>query len=373
MKRTQAGNNVKQTCCEWQGTLSQYLEQHSRGQCLIKIVPCPFACNAKLPQGELEHHKKSDCINRIVTCRLCDEEFPESLRFYHEDLKCLEKETKCAYCGQKLIRKELGEMPFGNSPLFIPNDVMDFDCYSGHYRTCPKVNVYCDFSDHGCKTIVLREGLSEHYSSCAQKHEVLVEKAFRMGTYEALKCWPQGCIIWKIPVSDIQKANLSTCHFIQESEYVRVGNYRSFLRLIVKDGTVYVFVCVGEVTNSPCIAHLSINVGAAYCPDYSTQYGVYMRKDGGNRISWSFGDALRYNPYPPSFGKEDSVVTPMQLFKWSLDGHCTIRANFHLSSQEDTVVGSRQDQSSFFSNEAVEDFFLKASSDDVLSSGSGEE
>ncbi len=98
-----------------------------------------------------------------------------------------------------------------------------------------------------------------------------------------------------------------------------------------------------------------------------------MRKDGGNRISWSFGDALRYSPYPPSFGKEDSVVTPMQLFKWSLDGHCTIRANFHLSSQEDTVVGSRQDHSSFLSNEAVEDFFLKASSDEVSSSGSGEE
>jgi hypothetical protein len=112
-------------------------------------------------------------------------------------------------------------MPFGNSPLFIPFGVMDFDCYSGHYSTtCPKVNIRCDFQAHGCGVTMLREDLSKHCVSCAQKHNKLVGKMFRKGTYEALKCWSQGCIIWKIPVLDIQKADSSTSHFIQESEYV---------------------------------------------------------------------------------------------------------------------------------------------------------
>ena len=127
-------------------------------------------------------------------------------------------------------------MPFGNSPLFIPHGVTYCNCYSGHYRTCPKVNVRCDFHEHGCGTIMLRGDLNEHCVSCAQTHDELVERIFRMGTCEALKCWPQGCIIWKIPVLDIQKANSSTSHFIQESEYVQVDSNRTFLRLIVKEG-----------------------------------------------------------------------------------------------------------------------------------------
>jgi hypothetical protein len=81
-----------------------------------------------------------------------------------------------------------------------------------------------------------------------------------------------------------------------------------------------------------------------------------MRKDGGNQNLWSFGDALRYHP----FGNEGSFVTPKQLLKWSFDGHCTIRANFHLSSQGqgDSVVGSRPNQSNHLSDDAVKDFFL---------------
>jgi hypothetical protein len=171
IKRTQAGGgNVKETCCEWTGTLSQYLEQHSKSQCPFKTVPCPFACGVKLPQGELEHHQESECIDRIVTCCLCKEEFPESLRFYHEDFKCLGKETECEYCGEKLLRRELGEMPFGNSSLFMSSAVNHRDCYSGHYRTCPKVNIHCDFHEHGCEMIILREDLSDHCASCAQTH-----------------------------------------------------------------------------------------------------------------------------------------------------------------------------------------------------------
>ncbi len=103
-----------------------------------------------------------------------------------------------------------------------------------------------------------------------------MDKIFRLAHRNlASVAWSHGYIIWKIPVFDIEKADYSTSHFIQESEYVQVGSHHTSLRLIViKEGTVYVFACVNEITTQPCISHLRIFVGPTACPEYSTHYGV---------------------------------------------------------------------------------------------------
>lgn len=340
----------KQECCGWEGPLSHYLEGHNKGQCQFRTVPCSLGCGKKVPAGDLENHKEKECMNRIVTCSLCEEEFPETLRFYHEGFKCLEKETNCEYCGETMLRKDLGDMPFGNSPLDIPPELvaLSFQFYSGHYKTCPKVCIYCDFHEYGCKEIISRDDMDNHRAKCAQAHEGLVQQRFKIATNEGSMCWSKACIVWRIPVCDIQEAQSSTCSYIQESEYVRVGEYRTFLRLIVKDGVVNVFACVDDPPCQPCITHLGIQVGpAVFCDE--NRYFVTMRRDGGKRKTWSSGDALRYTP----FSENISMATPELLLKWSHDG-CAI---FHVPSQVKTVVGSRPNQCNHLSDEAMKDLF----------------
>jgi hypothetical protein len=68
------------------------------------------------------------------------------------------------------------------------------------------------------------------------------------------------------------------------------------------------------------------------------------------------------------------MVTPKDLLKWSFDGHCTIRANFHLSCQDDdtVMVGLRPNQSNHLSDDAAKDFISTESGCDESSSGGGE-
>ena len=66
-------------------------------------------------------------------------------------------------------------------------------------------------------------------------------------------------------------------------------------------------------------------------------------------------------------GEDYVMVTPKDLLKWSLDGHCTIRTNFQL--QSNTVVGSRPNQCKNLNDEALKDFFPDEQSEEPSTLG----
>ena len=61
----------------------------------------------------MEHHKKNDCVKRIVSCRLgCYKNMKEEDREYHETWECKQRQVYCSLgCGIKIqeVRRKLHE------------------------------------------------------------------------------------------------------------------------------------------------------------------------------------------------------------------------------------------------------------------------
>lgn len=232
-------------------------------------------------------------------------------------------------------RKYLGYKPEGFSV-----DDHFYECqYSGHYKTCPKLLVKCDFHEQGCDGLIKREDLNEHHSKCARVHVRLTNEAIKSIREE--QAWSFKEIIWRIPEDDIVLAlDEPALRFVQESQRVKVGDYMAFLRLEIKEDIVYVKVCVDRPPFSPCIDNLEIEVendnedGESHSSAcLSVEQEQQMTKDAFR--TWSVGEALRYS----SGGQvEERDATMYDLENWISNGFLVIRGSFRLKGPDSVMV-----------------------------------
>jgi len=94
--------------CDWEGTLSQYLEAHRVREYCLRNVECLLGeCGMVLCACDLESHQQNDCLYRMVTCPDCQME-EEHHHFWMHNATCPEKLVSCENCGEDMKRKELG-------------------------------------------------------------------------------------------------------------------------------------------------------------------------------------------------------------------------------------------------------------------------
>ena len=130
--------------CNWKGELrdiGKHLEECTRG-----IVSCPLKCGQKIPKGDLDEHKGSQCTKRRYRCQYCG----------HED----------AY--DVITRDHFPQCP--RHPILCPNmcSAPSFPrCDLERHRTiCPYQLTNCKFVDLGCSDMVIRSQMAEH---CREK------------------------------------------------------------------------------------------------------------------------------------------------------------------------------------------------------------
>lgn len=65
-------------------------------------VECQY-CNQKILIEFLIQHEESECLGKLFTCRVCNEQFPEQFMADHNRV-C--QSVKCSICGINLPKKE---------------------------------------------------------------------------------------------------------------------------------------------------------------------------------------------------------------------------------------------------------------------------
>lgn len=323
---------TSKSCCDWEGTLFDYIDKHKDGTCKFRSVKCPQGCGKMIHVSSLQAHAASRCSHRQVSCSHCSDEMKQHELQHHLEHDCMEQTTACEYCGEQMLRKLLGSKP---SRL----DVDDTHKYSGHYQTCTKIFVKCDYHEQGCTSLLQRENLDQHYTDCGRKHAKLLAKALHK--IKADKEWHSSKeMYWEIPVYTIRAARYEE-RFIRESIRTRVGPFSTFLRLVVVNRKVYVYVCVDEWSHSssPVIAGVKIKVvrGNSSFGRLSLNGERSMIRDGGvarsssTSSTFSVGGVLRYQ-------QQDTTLT--ELLQWSNLEKVTIFAQFRLRAAFGVVMST---------------------------------
>ena len=134
--------------CEWEGQLDA-LEQH-RGECPCVAVPCPAACGADVPRGQVEAHRAA-CPKRKEACPHCRTLILASNLNAHIAQTCPAFEVDCV-CGAKFPRRAV----------------------SSHQESdCPVQPVECPYLQQGCSAKPQRGHLQQHLMGCAVEHAKL--------------------------------------------------------------------------------------------------------------------------------------------------------------------------------------------------------
>ena len=141
--------------CNFIGELSN-LEEHLNEQCLYQKIKCSNKeCNEILKRKELNYHlincKFSNNIIKIK-CNNCNKEFNfENISEHYNS--CSESMIECDIgCGKIIKRKELEE-----------------------HKTniCPKKLIKCKYWNKGCKKLIERKNIGDHYLLEKKNHLIL--------------------------------------------------------------------------------------------------------------------------------------------------------------------------------------------------------
>ena len=144
--------------CKWKGPFSN-LEKHLNDECAFIQVKCiNDGCKEIRLRKDLDSHlilcdKTANVIG--AKCKLCNNEF--NIKDIPKHLNnCPEITVECIKgCGKKLKKKEMKE----------------------HLNIiCPVELVKCPFWDKGCKTIIKRKYLEDHYKLYTKNHQNFDEK-----------------------------------------------------------------------------------------------------------------------------------------------------------------------------------------------------
>lgn len=160
------------TLCGWQGLASNYREHTNT--CDYRLVDCPLICDQKVPFILLEQHQSYECVRRRVSCTICNRRVRFCDLEMHATSFCPEVDVTCQWCQEVMKRKELG---YDRSLLERDVDSTAEDRYTGHYETCPKILLPCEFSSLGCKLLIAREDKARHHVDMAVAHARLLGSA----------------------------------------------------------------------------------------------------------------------------------------------------------------------------------------------------
>jgi hypothetical protein len=104
----------EEVCCEWEGTLSSYMETHHRYECKFSEKECRWECDACFRVSDLKDHEENACLHRVVPCTAgCGK---TGIRYYdlddHLDMYCSDTMVSCGYCSEEMQRKHLGKRTY---------------------------------------------------------------------------------------------------------------------------------------------------------------------------------------------------------------------------------------------------------------------
>lgn len=291
-------------CCDWKGTLSDYLEKHKDKTCKFGSVRCPLGCNKMVPVCDLETHKESECQKRLVKCDQCKEELCWNKLENHLEEECPLGKVCCQYCHLIMQRWELGNEPEGLEVDDLPKEQREEEggstLYSGHYARCPRMPLKCDFHHIGCTARVKRGDVEQHHAKFGRKHAQLVSR--QLG-------WHKQTISWCIPPSVVSQARHSR-RFIRESLRIAVGEYKVFLRITVSSGKVRLFLCLDSPDVPASVEDLRIVVGPGFV---RMRESASMQVDESGSNIWSMGGTLVYK----NDDNEELFATTDNLLSWT--------------------------------------------------------
>jgi len=146
-------------CCTWEGTLTEYLQEHS-------VLDCPFVKARSCPDcgvvvGSLEDwkvHQQDHGPSRRVICQFCRLEMRFD-KLHTSSLGCPEKEIECHSCHQEMAQRLLGQGQQNS-------DICQIE-YTGHMAECPEISLLCPF---GCRGYWKRKDIKAHLNDLALGH-----------------------------------------------------------------------------------------------------------------------------------------------------------------------------------------------------------
>lgn len=269
---------------------------------------------------------------RKVTCEKCDEEIEHCNMRTHLLYDCPEAETECMYCGEKMLRKLMGGQHYNS-------DTERWE-YTGHHEVCPKLYVGCEFYNQGCFKNLRREDLDEHHVKFARKHAEMVSKEFK--SIRAGKYWTAApCINWVIPGHVLRR--IST-RFSPESQRVKVGNYETFLKLVVtQTGSVEARVCVEDPDQTPpWVDRITIRLNQSIWAEDALEMrdAQKMEKDNGEDRVYSVGGQLTlYDSSSDNDGDWRRREVVVDDLEYESSGRCLITAQYRLKGPEEVRLG----------------------------------
>jgi hypothetical protein len=80
-----------------EGILDFKMERHHRGFCKMMPRDCPLLCGEMVSWSSQLQHRRSQCPNRIVRCRVCGEEVTSKDRDEHENESCQWRQIPCVW------------------------------------------------------------------------------------------------------------------------------------------------------------------------------------------------------------------------------------------------------------------------------------
>lgn len=80
---TKDTRNVSTVQCEWEGSLSRYLEKHRHHECPLRMVQCPYHCGREMRACNLASHKDTECKYRVVECEYCSSRMEQWKLYFH--------------------------------------------------------------------------------------------------------------------------------------------------------------------------------------------------------------------------------------------------------------------------------------------------
>lgn len=158
--------------CDWTGQLQKYKEH---------FVVCEYEdqtcgdCNETMQRRFLHKHITSECLNRMVQCEHCGNEFAYCQTERHEDIECSRFPVNCPQeCGEEMIPREEVE---------------------SHVRDdCVMTMVNCTYEEAGCAFYDQRRNLKAHLEASTEEHlsrmwSKLLETKEKLNDFEVLgKC-----------------------------------------------------------------------------------------------------------------------------------------------------------------------------------------
>uniref|UniRef100_T1DF65 TRAF-2 n=1 Tax=Dendrocoelum lacteum TaxID=27895 RepID=T1DF65_9PLAT len=145
---------------------------------------CEYTCKVK----DLDNHLET-CEYIEKRCTACNESYPRKELKKHEEFTCKMIITTCEDCGLELSKGDL-EKKHKNVNELIDNvcskwrDICPFKCsedtlvnIKDHLLTCERRPVECSLNEMGCRKVLPREEMREHFNLEANYHTVLLMDA----------------------------------------------------------------------------------------------------------------------------------------------------------------------------------------------------